>query len=77
VKAEKKISLELQQADIQSVVRFFAQVSGKNIIISDGVQGKVTLRFTDVAWTDAFNAVLWSQDLVATQMGDIIVVKQP
>ena len=73
---EQKISVDLQQADIQSVVRFFSRVSGRNIIVTDNVQGKITMRVQDVYWHEAFAAVLWAQGLAAVPVGEITVVQK-
>ncbi|RMD85624.1 MAG: hypothetical protein D6808_04885, partial [Candidatus Dadabacteria bacterium] len=47
------ISLDLQDTDIDNALRIIAEVSNLNIITSQGVQGKVTLRLVDVPWDQA------------------------
>ena len=37
------ISLELEDADIHGVIRLFADLTGKNFVLDDSVQGKLTL----------------------------------
>ena len=69
-----KISLDLEDADIHSVIRMIAEVSGRNFIVSDGVQGKVTARLEDVPWDQALQAVLWSQGLAAQDLGSVVLV---
>ena len=66
-----KINIDFHQADIHSVMRFFAKVGKTNIILSDGIQGKVTMRLEKVHWEEAFLAVLWSQGLMAQSMENI------
>ena len=73
---EQKLSVDLHQADMHSVIRFFSRISGQNIILTDGVQGKVTMRVQDVYWHEAFAAVLWAQGLVAVPIGEITVVQK-
>ena len=63
-----KINIDFHQADIHSVMRFFAKVGKTNIILSEGIQGKVTMRLEGVHWEEAFLAVLWSQGLMAQSM---------
>ena len=63
-----KINIDFHQADIHSVMRFFAKVGKTNIILSEGIQGKVTMRLEGVHWEEAFLAVLWSQALMAQPM---------
>jgi type IV pilus assembly protein PilQ len=69
-----KISLDLEDADIHSVIRMIADVSGRNFIVSDGVQGKVTARLDDVPWDQALQAILWSQGLAAQDLGAVMLV---
>ena len=71
---EKKISVDLHKADIHAVIRLFATVSGKNFVVSDGVQGKVTMRLEGVYWSDALQAVLWSQGLAAQSAGNVVTL---
>jgi len=66
-----KINIDFQQADIHSVMRFFAKVGKTNIILSEGIQGKITMRLEQVHWEEAFLAVLWSQGLMAQSMENI------
>ncbi len=53
----KKISLDLQDADIVGVLRLLGDVSGYNIVIHPDVKGKITLKITDVPWTQALDIV--------------------
>ena len=43
--------------------------------MGDDVKGTVTVSLTDVAWEDAFNAVLLTHGLVAVPVGELTVVK--
>ncbi len=74
VAPKKRISLDLEEADIHSVIRFFGQVTGRNFIVSDEVKGTVTVRLNDVPWDQALNAILLSKGLMAQDMGQVIVV---
>lgn len=53
----KKISLDLQDADIVGVLRLLGDVSGYNIVIHPDVKGKITLKLTNVPWTQALDIV--------------------
>ena len=53
-----RMSLDFKDADIQNVLRLIAEVSGKNIVISDAVQGKVTIRLMNVPWDLALDVIL-------------------
>lgn len=72
------ISLDLQGADIHSVLRLVATTAGINIVASDAVQGKITLRLEDVRWDQALTAILLSRGLVATVHGqDLLLITPP
>ncbi|MBM75268.1 MAG: hypothetical protein CMK59_07690 [Proteobacteria bacterium] len=64
------ISLELQDADIHSVIRLFADATGRNFVLDDTVQGKVTVFLKDVPWDQALQAILMSKGLVMVPIGN-------
>ncbi len=70
----KKISIDLKDAEIHNVLRLLSDVSGANIVVSEAVKGKVTLKLKNVAWTRALQVVLRSKSLGMVQEGNIIEV---
>lgn len=44
------IDLDVKDADVHDVLRLLADVGKMNLVISDEVTGKVTLRLKNVAW---------------------------
>lgn len=54
----RKISLDLQDADIVNVMRLFAEVANLNIILAPDVKGKVTVRMVNVPWDQAMSIIL-------------------
>ena len=54
----KKVSLDFQDADIINVLRLLAEVSKLNMIIGEGVKGKVTIKMLDVPWDHALDVIL-------------------
>lgn len=66
------ISLDLQDTDIDNALRIIAEVSNLNIIASDDVQGKVTLRLIDVPWDQALDVILKTNGLDKVQEGNVI-----
>ena len=59
----KKISLDFQDADIKNVLRLIAEVSGFNLITSDEVTGKVTVKLLNVPWDHALDIILKTKGL--------------
>lgn len=68
------ISLDLQDTDIDNALRIIAEVSNLNIIASDDVTGKVTLRLIDVPWDQALDVILKTNGLDKVQEGNVIRV---
>lgn len=54
----QKISLDFQNADIHNILRLIGEVSGKNVVVSETVKGKVTLKLQEVPWDQALDIVL-------------------
>ena len=73
----KPISIDLLHADIHSLIRLFAAHTGRNFIISEGVQGTVSVKIENAPWDQALAAILSSQGLVAINIGEITVIQAP
>ncbi len=54
----RKISLDLQDADLVNVMRLFAEVANLNIILAPDVKGKVTVRMVNLPWDQAMDIIL-------------------
>jgi type IV pilus assembly protein PilQ len=54
----RRISLDLQDADLINVLRLFADVANLNIIIAPDVKGKVTVRMVNIPWDQAMDIIL-------------------
>jgi type IV pilus assembly protein PilQ len=68
----RQISLDLQDTDIDNALRIIAEVSNLNIIASDDVTGKVTLRLIDVPWDQALDVILKTNGLDKVQEGNVV-----
>jgi type IV pilus assembly protein PilQ len=68
----KRISLDLQEADVKHVLRLLANISGNNLVMSDEVQGQITLKLDDVPWDQALDIVLQQMNLEMVQQGNIM-----
>ncbi len=54
----RRISLDLQDADLVNVLRLFAEVANLNIIVAPDVRGKVTVRMVNIPWDQAMDIIL-------------------
>ncbi len=73
----KKISLDFKDADIQNVLRLIAEVSNKNIVISEAVKGKVTVRLLNIPWDMALDVILKTYALEKEELGPNILRVAP
>ena len=72
----KKITMNLKSVKPEEVLRFLAETSGFNIIITEDVKkmGPVTLSLVDIPWDQALDTVLDINKLVAKKNGIILIV---
>jgi type IV pilus secretin PilQ/predicted competence protein len=68
----QKLSLDFKDADIKNVFRLLAEVSGKNIVVTDDVNRKVTLRLVEVPWDQAMDLIITTNGLGKDEMGSVI-----
>ena len=64
----------MYKRQIQNVLRLLADVSQLNIIASDDVKGRVTLKLKNVPWDQALDIILQSKQLDKIRSGNIIRV---
>ncbi len=74
---DARVSMDFVEADIHDVLRLLAEVGDVNIVVSEGVQGQVTVHLDDVAWQQAFDAILATQGLGAQRLGENLVTVTP
>ena len=70
---KEAISLDFQNAEVRSLFRIFAEVSGFNVILSPEVKGFVSTRMMDVAWNEAMEIILTNNGLGRECFGNNVV----
>lgn len=68
----KRISLDFQDAEISSVLRLIADVSGLNMVVGEAVKSKVTLKLLNVPWDQALDLILKLNNLGQIREGNIL-----
>ena len=68
----KRISLDFQDADISSVLRLIADVSGLNMVVGENVKAKVTLKLLNVPWDQGLDLILKLNQLGQLREGNIL-----
>lgn len=77
-KDDSLFSMEFRNAELKDVLRALGQENQLNIIISDDIEGKLTLSFREVTFEEALEAILKINNLTSFREGDIIrVMKSP
>ena len=70
----ERISLDFNGADIHDVLRVLADVSGLNVVTTDDVQGRLTLRLVEVPWDQALAVVLHAHGLEQVEAGNVVTI---
>ena len=70
----QRLTLNFQDIETRAVLQLLAETSGRNIVVSDTVQGSVTLRLRNVPWDQALDIVLTTKGLDMRQNGNVIIV---
>lgn len=70
----ERLTLNFQDIETRAVLQLLADVSGRNIVVADTVQGNVTLRLQNVPWDQALDIVLATKGLDKRQNGNVMIV---
>ena len=66
------VSMEMKNADLMNVVQLLAQSAGLNIIVPDGLAGKISLSLKDVYWEDALSSILRTKGFAYEKRGNVV-----
>ena len=70
----ERLTLNFQDIETRAVLQLLADASGQNIVVSDSVQGNVTLRLQNVPWDQALDIVLRTKGLDKRRNDNVIIV---
>lgn len=65
-------SLDFRETDVTDALRSLARIININLMLSQGINGKVTVLFNDVTMEEAFNTLLVNYDLSFSWEGKIL-----
>ena len=68
------VTLDFQGADLRTVLRTFADISGLNIVIDQSIQGAVDVSLHEVPWDQALDIILRDHKLGYSVEGTIVRV---
>ena len=70
----ERLTLNFQDIETRAVLQLLADASGQNIVVSDSVQGSVTLRLQNVPWDQALDIVLRTKGLDKRRDDNVIII---
>lgn len=72
--ASDQVSLQYQSASVRTVLTSLARVKNFNLLMSDKVQGEISIELIDVKWQSALNAILKLKGLESEFFENIMLV---
>lgn len=70
----ERLSMEFQDVEIRSVLDILAHFTEMNVVASDSVAGRITLRLINVPWDQALDIIMTSKGLAKRENGNVILI---
>ncbi len=70
----ERLSLNFQDIEVRSVLQLLADFTGLNLVVSDSVEGNLTLRLKNVPWDQAMDIILKTKGLDKRSAGNVILI---
>ncbi|EKD75360.1 MAG: hypothetical protein ACD_44C00154G0005 [uncultured bacterium] len=68
------ITLNFQQIETKKILQYLSSIAQKNIILSDKIEGSITMQLHNLSWQETFNLILKIKNLTQQNFGDVIYV---
>ncbi|MDX9732395.1 MAG: type IV pilus secretin PilQ [Bdellovibrionales bacterium] len=68
----RPISIEVRDTPVRDVITLISDQSGANIILSDDVQGSITLKLRQVPWDQALSIIMKTRSLGYVRQGGVL-----
>lgn len=68
------VSLNFQNVETRTLLQILADVSGRNIVLSDSISGTMALRLQNVPWDQALEIIMQSRGLALREVGDTLMI---
>lgn len=68
------ITMDFKDADVRDVIKVFSEMTGANLVVDDGVSGKVTVSLRNVPFEQALEMILAPNDLMVHLIDNTFVV---
>jgi len=71
------VSVDFKDGGLQDVFRLFADVSGLNVVVQPGIDGKVTYHASEEPWDEVLERMLAPNGFVARLEGNVLWIGRP
>jgi type IV pilus assembly protein PilQ len=68
----RRIEVDFKDADLHNILRLLADVGKVNLIVSDAVKGRVTIKMKNVPWDQALDVILRAKGLGQVREGNLV-----
>ena len=69
-----RLSLNFQDIPVRAVLQLIADFTGLNVVVSDSVDGNLTLRLKNVPWDQALDIILKAKGLSKRESGNVMLI---
>ncbi|HPQ23285.1 MAG TPA: type IV pilus secretin PilQ [Gammaproteobacteria bacterium] len=70
----ERLSLNFQDIEVRAVLQLLADFTGLNMVVSDTVDGRITLRLKNVPWDQAMDIILKTKGLSMRRNDNVVLV---
>ncbi len=70
----ERLSLNFQDIEVRAVLQLLADFTGLNLVTSDTVGGRITLRLKNVPWDQALDIILRTRGLSMRKNGNVVLI---
>ena len=70
----ERLSLNFQDLEVRAVLQLLADFTGLNMVVSDTVDGRITLRLQNVPWDQAMDIILKTKGLSMRRNDNVVLV---
>ncbi|MDJ0741662.1 MAG: type IV pilus secretin PilQ [Gammaproteobacteria bacterium] len=69
-----RLSLNFQDIEVRAVLQLLADFTGLNMVVSDTVAGRITLRLKNVPWDQAMDIILKTKGLSMRRTDNVVLI---
>lgn len=70
----ERLSMDFQDIEVRSVLQLIADFTKQNLVASDTVDGRITIRLQSVPWDQALDIILRTKGLDQRKSGNVIMI---